>query len=231
MNEEIRRIVRPHQLAGEWNRQGWQKGEELFNGEFGALPEGNGLIQDFSLYQELRQSLNRKFDTVYKVGALTVLAPVGAFGLVEGFAAPDWDISLMGIGYHRYFLFHSAFGLILLRRFYRQWQLRALESQPGWGGKVKQKIAGTLFGTVAAGVGLHLLTDVFQPKSVVFPFFGSLVDGTLVDDNIWLLGNSLWAFRISHEVFSLVLADELNMAKEYAGNHFSALKNWKMKEA
>jgi hypothetical protein len=41
-------------------------------------------------------------------------------------------------------------------------------------------------------VGCHLLLDVFQPKAVIFPFFGSLVEGTLVDDNLWLLGNALW---------------------------------------
>ena len=83
-----------------------------------------------------------------------------------------------------------------------------------------------MFGTVAAGVGIHLLVDVFQPKSIVFPFFGSLVEGTLVDDNIWLLGNSLWAFRISHEVFSLVLADEMTLAKDFASQRFGRLTDW-----
>ena len=230
MDEDVRRIFRSHQIAGDWNRQIWQRGKEQLNDELGGFSMGNGLIQDFSLYQGMRESLNRGFDSVYKVGSLTVLAPVGAFGLMEGFAAPDWDISLIGIGYHRYFFFHSVFGLLVLRHFYRQWQLRSGQTQHGWKGKVKQKIAGTLFGTVAAGVGLHLLVDVFQPKSIVFPFFGSLVDSTLLDDNIWLLGNSLWAFRISHEVFSLVLADELEMAKDYVAKEFGELKNWKSED-
>ena len=34
------------------------------------------------------------------------------------------------------------------------------------------------------GVGVHLVTDLFQTKTVMFPFIGSLVDGTSVDDRL-----------------------------------------------
>lgn len=226
MNEDLQRILKPRTLAADWSRNCWNQTDEVLKRQNSGQPEPENLIRELSFYHDLRESVSKGFDSAYKTGAVTVLAPVGLFGLVEGFAAPDWDISTLGIGYHRYFLFHSAIGLVVLRHFYRQWRARTLEQQSGWCGKVKQKVVGTMFGTVAAGVGIHLLVDVFQPKSIVFPFFGSLVEGTLVDDNIWLLGNSLWAFRISHEVFSLVLADEMTLAKDYASQRFGGLTDW-----
>ncbi|OPZ61563.1 MAG: hypothetical protein BWY85_02372 [Firmicutes bacterium ADurb.Bin506] len=82
------------------------------------------------------------------------------------------------------------------------------------------KLTGAALGAYAMGVGVHLAMDVFQPKSVVFPFFGSLVDGTLVDDNIWLLGNSLWAFKIARDVFVISFAPELEAAREYVKTTF-----------
>lgn len=70
------------------------------------------------------------------------------------------------------------------------------------------------------GVGVHLMIDVFQPKAVIFPFIGSLVSGTLVDDNIWLIGNSLWAFKIGHDLMVLTVADELEIAKAWVKKKF-----------
>ena len=174
----------------------------------------------------LRDRVNQGLDSVYTTGKMTVLTPVGMFGLWEGFAAPDWDISTLGIGYHRFFLFHSAIGLAVLRRFHRQWQAHLAQTDNSLAGRVKQKLAGALLGAGAAGVGLHLLVDVFQPKSIVFPFFGSLIEGTLVDDNLWLLGNSLWAFKISRDVFTLVLADEAAVAQNYVERQFGDLTGW-----
>jgi len=148
---------------------------------------------------------------------ITVLAPVGYFGLQEGLYAPDIDITLLGIGNHRYFLFHSAIGLVILRYFYRAWvNGNSSNILNRWG----QKITGVALGAYALGVGIHLTLDVVQPKSVVFPFFGSLVDGTLVDDRIWLLGNSLWAFKISNDIFALCMASEMEAAKAWVKERF-----------
>ena len=47
----------------------------------------------------------------------------------------------------------------------------------------------------------------------------TLADGTMVDDNIWLVGNSLWALRISREVFAFSLADELEAAWRWVSEH------------
>jgi hypothetical protein len=150
-----------------------------------------------------------------------VLLPVGACGLGHGLSFPDLDISLLGIGNHRFFLFHSAIGLVILRRFYRDCVLKQ-QNPDRWAARAKRKVAGAMLGGLALGVGIHLAIDVFQPKAVVFPFIGSLIDGTLVDDNIWLIANSVWAFRIAHDVFVLSLADELSQAKEWIAEHFGA---------
>lgn len=92
--------------------------------------------------------------------------------------------------------------------------------QPGVLRRFGEKVAGFTLGTYAMGVGVHLMIDVFQPKAVIFPFIGSLVNGTLVDDNIWLMGNSLWAFKISHDLMVLTVADELEIAKAWVKQKF-----------
>lgn len=166
-------------------------------------------------------------------GQATLIVPAGLVGLAQGIVMPDLDISLVGIGAHRFFLFHS--GLVvwgleqLYLRYYRQMELDAPSSPPMAGRpmaayrnharRVLMKVAGGLLGAAAIGVGIHLVIDVFQPKAVIFPVIGSLLDGTLVDDNIWLLGNALWCFRIAHDVFALVLADDLDRALAWARRH------------
>ena len=94
---------------------------------------------------------------------------------------PDYDISLLGIGNHRYFAFHSAAIPVLFLVFlHSRRPLTALT----W-----------ILMSVACGagsaLGVHLLIDAFQKKAVIFPIIGSLVDGTFVDDRLWLLANSL----------------------------------------
>jgi hypothetical protein len=181
---------------------------------------GDGeLFSDFDLLRQMREEINRALHGCAAVTKAGVLVPVGLWGLTEGLSAPDMDISLLGIGNHRFFLFHSALGLAVLRYFFNKWQ-EAEKCSPQFIKNACGKVVGTLLGTYAVGVGVHLMIDVFQPKAVIFPFFGTLVDGTLIDDNIWLLGNSLWAFKIGRDVFGLVLADELQSAKRYVESKF-----------
>jgi len=161
-------------------------------------------------------------------GQATLIVPAGLVGLAQGIAMPDLDISLVGIGAHRFFLFHS--GLVvwgleqLYLRYYRQMELDAssgssMAAYRSHARRVLMKVAGGLLGAAAIGVGIHLVIDVFQPRAVIFPVIGSLLDGTLVDDNIWLLGNALWCFRIAHDVFALVLADDLDRALAWTRRH------------
>ena len=181
------------------------------------LIENNGerlLNTDF--LRRAQEGARQALQNGENIAKVAVLAPTGLFGLSEGMHAPDLDISLLGIGNHRYFLFHSAISLVILRYFYRRWQQ---ESSQGLLERFGQKIAGVALGTYAFGVGIHLALDVVQPKSVVFPFFGSPIDGTLIDDRIWFLGNSLWAFKTSHDVFALCMASELEAARAWVREH------------
>lgn len=177
------------------------------------------LLTNISFLKHAREQLEGSLNVAKVMAGASVLVPLGAMGLVGGFSAPDLDISLLGIGYHRYFLFHSAIGLAVLRYFYRQW-LQGQQCPAGPLGRAANKAAGAALAGLSMGVGLHLMIDVFQPKAVIFPFFGSLVDGTLVDDNIWLMGNSLWAFKIGHDIITLTFARELEAAKKFVYEKF-----------
>ena len=119
----------------------------------------------------------------WKMSVITLFIGATIFAILT-FRFPDLDIRLLGIGKHRYFLFHSAIvPLIAL------WVARKLRHI---------SIVGYLTAAFAigflAGVGIHLLTDVFQFKAVMFPFIGSLVDGTSIDDRLWEGGNALLCF-------------------------------------
>ena len=109
--------------------------------------------------------------------ALILAGTLAAGVLFFGF--PDLDIRLLGIGAHRNFLFHSALLVVVLHVL-----AGARREKAGW----------MLVNVIAAGCGLgiaaHLGVDVFQSKSVVFPFVGTLVRGSSVDDRLWLGVNS-----------------------------------------
>lgn len=130
--------------------------------------------------------------------ALTAGAVVPALaGFLPGLDFPDLDIPTLGIGHHRFFAFHSALAPLLLQKAYHRY-IAPVDETPG----LASRALGVALGAFAAGVGVHLLIDgVFQPgKAVLFPVLGSLVEGTRVDDRLWLIGNSLWCFRIAHNL-------------------------------
>ena len=64
------------------------------------------------------------------------------------------------------------------------------------------------------------LTDITQPKSIVFPFFGSLVSDTLIDDNIWMLGNSVYCFKVANDLYTLALGDDFKLVKNFVKENF-----------
>ena len=111
---------------------------------------------------------------------LSVLVPVELFGLTHGFKLPDKDIRLLGIGRHRFFLFHSAMGVAVLSYLYRRW---LEEGSNDILSRCGHKVAGALLGSYALGVGIHLMTDVFQPKAVIFLSWVAS-QGTLVDEHL-----------------------------------------------
>jgi len=188
----------------EEGRETGQEGLLIFHEEF------------FKNVRESAQRWERGCINAVKIG---VLVPGSIIGFNTGLGFPDKDISLLGIGSHRYWLFHSAFAVWMLERLYKAY-LAKQSDDPSILDRATQKILGVLGGGAAWGVGVHLAIDVFQPKSIVFPFFGSLVNGTLVDDRIWLLGNSLWCFKIGHDFFALGLGDDFDKVKSYINQTF-----------
>jgi len=168
-------------------------------------------LSNFQHYANLAKSFTK----------MAIIVPVGSIILGNGFKFPDSDISILGIGNHRFFLFHSAIGVYALKKAYDYYLLHSSSAKKDdTVSKVIKKVAGTALSGFAAGVGIHLLTDVFQPKSIVFPFIGSLIDGTLIDDNIWLLANSLYCFKIAKDVFVIAWGDDLEVVKEYVRKNF-----------
>ncbi len=126
------------------------------------------------------------------------IAGITVFAVIT-FRFPDLDIRLLGIGKHRHFLFHSAIVPLAVLRIFRP--LR------------RMSFIGTIVIVAAVGfavgVGIHLFTDVFQTKSVMFPFIGSLIDGTSVDDRLWEGGNALVCFGSAWKAASRQIHDPM----------------------
>ncbi|NLV91720.1 MAG: hypothetical protein GX030_04910 [Firmicutes bacterium] len=228
MDEDwVTRFTAKQRLAGRLTQTSTEKGiayietliDDLLDGDDEAIGPST-IFGDVKRLQELQRELESLVCSTYNLAKMAVLVPSGLWGLSKGLVAPDLDIRLLGIGNHRFFLFHSALGLVALRKLYRMWVQSTEDKNHLWPYRVVHKVTGTVLGAYAVGVGIHLAVDVFQPKAVIFPFFGSLVKGTLIDDRLWLLGNSLWAFQIANDLFALVLADEVETARTYVAETF-----------
>ena len=142
-----------------------------------------------------------------------VVIPAVLLGIDAGLHLPDLDISLLGIESHRYFLAHSA-----LAGYFVGQVVRRIPMEKG------RRLAGAVGGGLAIGMGLHLLADgsfglLDGQKSVMFGIpglddMGSLIEGTLVDDNLYLLGNSLWAFLLGSDMLVLATGTTPEKIKE-----------------
>ncbi len=222
----IGRIIAKQTLAERLTRDSTENGiahietliDSMMDADDGS--DRSSLFTDVERLRELQAALKPLVSSTYNLAKMGVLMPSGLRGLSKGIVAPDLDIRFLGIGKHQFFLFHSAIGLAALRKLYKMWVHSTEDKNDLWPYRVVHKVTGAALGAYAVGVGIHLAIDVFQPKAVIFPWFGSLVDGTLIDDRIWLLGNSLWAFQIANDIFCLVLADELKTARTYVAETF-----------
>ena len=101
-------------------------------------------------------------------------------GFIVFWGFPDLDIAILGIGRHRNFLFHSIIVPIILAKLF-------LSKREVISSFIKN---GVIIGS-SISIGIHLLIDVFQPKSVDFILVSTLIKGTLLDDKIWLGINGL----------------------------------------
>lgn len=150
-----------------------------------------------------------KLSNLFKILLLIIFSVIG---FVLSIRFPDLDISIFGIGLHRFFLFHSAIIPLLL--------LIISKTIFKLHDTIEMIVIGFL-GSFSLGIGIHLFTDLFQTKAIMFPFIGSLVDGTSVDDRIWLIVNILVCLLISgllyKKVFRLLSIGKPGKAPVYAG--------------
>jgi hypothetical protein len=150
---------------------------------------------------------------------LVVILPTALAGISTGNIIPDLDIRVMGLGWHRYFLSHSALGAHLLKRFWEShndFVSRNPDDKTG-------KLVGTFLAAGALSLGIHLLADgsfgIFDgEKAVVWGIPGigkvdTLIEGTLIDDNLYLLGNSIWAFKTAKDILVITYAKEVKLFK------------------
>lgn len=164
------------------------------------------------------RGLTRYQHGVYRA-SLVPTAWVGWKAFSAAMALPDKDIALLGIGAHRYFLFHSALGLAGLKWLLVRYQ-QATETSPYLAHHVVRRVAAGALGGASLAVGIHLLVDVFEPKAIIFPVVGSLFDGTLIDDRIWLLANSLWCFQIARDALVVALGDDYERLRAWVYRTF-----------
>ena len=130
--------------------------------------------------------MRAKWHSVAVVRTLIILGI--AVGLATFVGFPDIDIKILGIGWHRFFLTHSAtvpFALYLLSRM--------AHFRHG----VRSFLGGVATGSAAA-IGIHLLTDVIPEKTVRFPFFGNLWYGSYLDDRLWIIVNAVLCIWLAY---------------------------------
>jgi hypothetical protein len=124
-----------------------------------------------------------KKETKYLIYVISITI----IGLILFFRFPDLDISILGIGLHRYFLFHSAiFPIIvfIITGFFKKPQFILI-------------ILKSFCGAFSTAIGVHLFTDIWQNTAVYFPFIGTLVKGTSIDDRIWIIVNMIVCFVLA----------------------------------
>jgi hypothetical protein len=156
------------------------------------------------------------------------ILPVSYIGLSTGLVFCDAYIPFLGMGWHRYFLFHSALSAYLGQQLLRKYDSFRNKAPKG----VMEKITGGFLASGSFGIGVHLLADglfglIDGQKTVVFGIPGifkinTLIRGTYLDDNIYLLGNSFWAFHIARDILSMTFPEEIEKAGEFLKKYFMA---------
>jgi len=160
-------------------------------------------------------------------GILLAAGSVSVGAMIYGERFPDFDIKFLGIGMHRFWLFHSAIAAWAAQDFLKA---VTLSEEGGTSHPAVTKLCAAAIAGGAVGIGIHLVRDgafglIEGEKSVVFgipglPTRNTLIKGTYVDDDLWLLGNALWAFKIAHDVVVLAYANEFEVARDWVETMF-----------
>ena len=128
----------------------------------GLKADGNFFGKDF--YERVRKETRNWEDITRDYANAAVLVPVGAWAFSESLSLPDFDISLLGIGNHRFFLFHSAAAAWALKTLYEA-NFEPRPEKEAFANRVIRKLFGVAAASSAYSIGCHLTIDVFQPKS------------------------------------------------------------------
>jgi hypothetical protein len=153
-------------------------------------------------------------------------------GVWHGVLIPDFDITDLGIGFHRHFLYHSAtpaaIASFLRRRVFEK--IKSFNERKGYLSPKKieliEKAAALYVAGMAIGQAGHFIADATWQgsKAIVWRIPGifdlksltgsnSLVPGTLLDDHLWLWGNTVVALKIAWEELKFALGKEHPMIK------------------
>ena len=111
---------------------------------------------------------------------IAFLVSAGFVGYLA-FPLPTVDVEVLGEGASRNFLFYSALLPVLLLL-----SCSLLESRPF----TRVVTAGATVGA-AIGIGAQLVKALFVAEPVTFFALGSIFPDTLVDDALWLIGNTV----------------------------------------
>ncbi len=187
------------------------EGAKAFAGTATEVP-GRAMQAASYFYDEFVFHLEKRQDTSDKalfVGRLSTYLGTFAASAVVGADTPDKDITVLGIGSHRNFFFHSAaiaLGVKLICRLMLRVASRA-EKLVKKGSDdhealvfIATNLKAVSFG-YAVGTATHLVKDATfdGSKAVTGPLGGTLIDGTIVDDDAWLLLNGFVAIMAGEE--------------------------------
>jgi hypothetical protein len=189
--------------------------------------ETKGLIFANNMIRQSKRLWNKLSQKQKRFIELGVITSTALIGISTGHHIPDLDMRLLGLGWHRYFLSHSALGAYLGKRFHESYG-NFLSRQPD---DKTNKVVGIFVAAGAFGLGIHLLADgsfgiLDGEKAVVWGIPGvgkidTLIEGTMIDDNLYLLGNSMWAFKIAKDIIVVTYAKEVELAKKFVSKYLT----------
>jgi hypothetical protein len=144
---------------------------------------------------------------------------VGTAGLgyLRGSGFPDLDITLLGIGGHRNWFFHSSLTTVglylaidkLIAYFGNNYD------EHNFGAKLIKNIGAPLVAGFAVGNALHLFADGLGAKDVVgFPL-GSLFGGGFFVDRLWLFANGAICLILAGKLVAIAFAKDKEAIQNY----------------
>lgn len=148
MDDTVNRVVRGHYTAKRIAQDSTEDAILIINQlVLERCNSGDGRL-NVEFLEDVLAKLRFHGKGLGAVAKMSVLLPVGYRGLISGLKLPDKDIRCLGIGKHRFFLYHSAIGVAILSYLYHQWQQFGSQNILS---RASRKISGLLLGSCALG--------------------------------------------------------------------------------